>query len=202
MIRTGYGIGYNAGGYPSIIGQLVNQAPFAVTQNLASNRSNPLTLQVGFPTNSALTILNTHAIDPNYKPAYAQQWNLDVQTQISRLYLVNVTNSGARGTGLDILLVPNRTSNASNFIYQTNGANSIYHGLNVQLLRRFSHGFDMVKSYTLSNSNEGEAIGGLAGMEPGGRGDFGRMGGPPGMRQPEERKGEATVAISLPLRNL
>jgi len=152
VIRTGYGIGYNAGGYSSIVGQLVNQAPFAVTQNLASNRSNPLTLQVGFPTNPTLTILNTYAIDPNYKPAYAQQWNLDVQTQISRLYVMNITYSGARGTGLDILRAPNRTSNASNFIFQTNGANSIYHGLNVLLMRRFSHGFNMVNSYTFSKS--------------------------------------------------
>jgi VWFA-related protein len=36
---------------------------------------------------------------------------------------------------------------------------------------------------------------------PGG-GDPGRMGGPPGMTQAEDRKGEATVAISLPLKNL
>jgi hypothetical protein len=130
----------------------VNQAPFAVTQNLASNRFDPLTLQVGFPTNPALTILNTYAIDPNYGPAYAQQWNLDVQTQISRLYVLNVNYGGARGTGLDIMRAPNRTSNSGNFIFQTNGASSIYHGLNVQLLRRFSHGFNISNSYTFSKS--------------------------------------------------
>jgi trimeric autotransporter adhesin len=152
VIRTGYGVGYNAGGYSSIVSQLVNQAPFAVAQNLPSSRSDPLTLKNGFPTNPALTILNTYAIDPYYNPAYAQQWNLDIQTQISRLYVMNVTYSGARGTGMDILRVPNRTSNASNFIYQTNGANSIYHGLNAQLMRRFSHGFNMMNSYTFSKS--------------------------------------------------
>jgi VWFA-related protein len=36
----------------------------------------------------------------------------------------------------------------------------------------------------------------------GGRGDFGGMGGPPQMAPAEPRKGEAAVAISLPLRNL
>jgi hypothetical protein len=45
-----------------------------------------------------------------------------------------------------------------------------------------------------------------AGGPPGGRGfpggDPGRMGGPPGMMQAEDRKGESTVAISLPLKNL
>lgn len=152
VIRTGYSVGYDASGYASIVSQMVNQAPFAVAQNLPTTRSNPLTLQNGFPAIPALTILNTYAIDPNYRPAYAQQWNLDVQAQLSRLYVMNVTYSGARGTGMDILRVPNRASNASYFIYQTNGADSIYHGLNAQLTRRFSHGFNIMNSYTFSKS--------------------------------------------------
>jgi len=43
---------------------------------------------------------------------------------------------------------------------------------------------------------------GPGGMEPPGRGGRGAMGGPPGMQDSNERKGESTVAISLPLRNL
>jgi hypothetical protein len=43
---------------------------------------------------------------------------------------------------------------------------------------------------------------GRGGRGPGGRGDFGRTGGPVGMQEAEERKGEATVAIFLPLKNL
>jgi hypothetical protein len=152
ILRAGYGVGYNAGGYGSIVGQLLNQAPFAVAQNLATNRSNPLTLENGFPESPAISILNTYGIDPLYKPSYAQQWNLDIQTQLSQLFVLNVTYSGARGTGLDVMRAPNRSSNASQFIYQTNGANSIYHGLSAQLLRRFSHGFNLGNSYTFSKS--------------------------------------------------
>ena len=48
----------------------------------------------------------------------------------------------------------------------------------------------------------GPEMSGRGGMGPVGRGDFGRMGGAPGMQEAEERKGEATVAISLPLKNL
>jgi hypothetical protein len=48
----------------------------------------------------------------------------------------------------------------------------------------------------------GPGRGGTQGMAPGGRGGFGGMGGPPGMQDANERKGEATVAISLPLKNL
>jgi hypothetical protein len=152
VVRTGYGIGYNTGGYSSIVGQLVNQSPFAVNQNLATDRSDPLTLEVGFPINPTVTIQNTYAIDPNYRPAYVQQWNLDLQTQLSRLYVLTVAYSGVKGTGLDILRAPDRWENASVFIYQTSGANSIYHGLNVQLSRRFSQGFNVMSSYTFSKS--------------------------------------------------
>ncbi|MBN1570079.1 MAG: VWA domain-containing protein [Acidobacteria bacterium] len=47
----------------------------------------------------------------------------------------------------------------------------------------------------------GPGMGGPGDMEPPDGGP-GRMGGPPGMQGAEERKGEATVAISLPLKNL
>jgi hypothetical protein len=161
VFRAGYGIGYNAGGYNSIVGQLVNQAPFAINQNLSSDRANPLTLQVGFPANPAVTIQNTYAIDPNYRPAYAQQWDLDIQTQVTQVYVLTVSYNGSKGTGLDITRAPNRSSNASNFMFQTNGGSSIYHALNVQLTRRFSRGFNMTNSYTFSKSID-DTPGGVA----------------------------------------
>ncbi len=152
VLRTGYGIGYDTGGYGSIAGQLVNQSPFAVNQNLATDRRNPLTLQNGFPDDPAITIQNTYAIDPNYRPSYVQQWNLDIQTQISRLYVLSVSYSGAKGTGLDMVRAPNRQEGIGIFRYQTSGANSIYHGLSAQFSRRFSRGFNVMSSYTFSKS--------------------------------------------------
>ena len=103
-------------------------------------------------------------MDPGYKPSYAQQWNLDIQTQLSRLYVLNVSYTGSKGTGLDIMRAPNRTSNAGYFTYQTNGANSIYNGLNVQLSRRFSHGFNMTNSYTFSKSIDNSSGSGGSGV--------------------------------------
>jgi trimeric autotransporter adhesin len=152
IFRAGYGIGYNAGGFGSIVNQLVNQVPFAINQNLASDLSNPLTLKAGFPVDPSMDVFNTYAIDPHYRAAYAQQWNLDIQTQISRLYVLTVAYMGSKGTGLDVLRSPNQSSTASEFVFQTNGGSSIYHGLNVQLSRRFSHGFNMTNSYTFSKS--------------------------------------------------
>ncbi len=152
VVRAGYGIGYDASGYSGITNQTVNQSPFAVNQTIASTQANPLSLRVGFPTIPALTILNTYAIDPNYKAAYAQQWNLDLQMQLSQLYVVTVAYNGTKGTGLDIMRAPNRSSNASTFLYQTNGASLIYHAMNVQFSRRYSHGFNVSSSYTWSKS--------------------------------------------------
>jgi hypothetical protein len=154
VIRAGYGIGYLAStnGYFTIARHLISQAPFATTQNLVTTSALPLSLQNGFPLDPDLKILNTYGIDPNYKPGYVQQWNLDVQTQISRLYVLSVGYSGSKGSNLDIFRAPNRSSSSGYYQYQTSGADSIYHGLNIQLSRRFSHGFNVSNSYTFSKS--------------------------------------------------
>jgi hypothetical protein len=59
---------------------------------------------------------------------------------------------GSKGTGLAISRAPNPTGNAGNFTFQTNGGSSILHAVNFQLMRRFSHGFNMQNQYTLSKS--------------------------------------------------
>ena len=164
VLRAGYGISYNVSAYSSIINQLTGQPPFAVTQNLPTDPAHPLTLQDGFPVLPAQVVLNTYAIDPDYKLAYVQQWSLAVQTQISRLYMLDVSYNGTRGTGLDILRAPKGTGSlgtAGNFQYQSNGANSIYHGMSVSLVRRFSRGFNVQNSYTLAKSiDNASGIGG------------------------------------------
>ncbi len=138
---------------PLLSGQLINQPPFAVTQDLASDRAQSIDdSRTAFRPIRILLSLILSLWIPAISPSYAQQWNLDIQTQLSRIYVLTVSYSGSKGTGLDILRAPNRTSNAGYFTYQTNGANSIYHGFNVQLSRRFSHGFNMTNSYTLSKS--------------------------------------------------
>jgi len=152
IVRTGYGIGFDTSGYSSIAGQMINQPPFALNQNLATSPLNLLTLQNGFPVDPDTNILNTYAIDPHYRAAYAQQWNLDIQSRLFRIYSLNITYSGAKGTGLDIVRAPVRSGTGYSYLYQTNGGNSIYHGLDVQVSRQFSRGFNLRGSYTLSKS--------------------------------------------------
>jgi len=70
-----------------------------------------------------------------------------------------MTYSGSKGTQLDIRRAPVRNSSSTLFTYLTNGGNSIYHGLSVQLSRRYSHGFNISGSYTLSKTlDDGSSI--------------------------------------------
>jgi trimeric autotransporter adhesin len=152
VINTGYSIGYSTDSYSSMTSRMLNQAPFAVNQNLIADNNTILTFKNGFPTIPTLTILNNYAIDPYYKAPYAQQWNLEVQARLSQLYSLTVAYNGTKGTNLDITRIPNRATNASLFQYQTNGANLSLNAMNVQFSRRYSHGFSISSSYTLSKS--------------------------------------------------
>ncbi|HYK87769.1 MAG TPA: TonB-dependent receptor [Acidobacteriota bacterium] len=167
VLRAGYGIFYNPSVYPYIASQLIGQPPFAVNQTLLTTLESPLTLQSGFPADPSVTIKNSYAIDPNYRVGYVQQWNANLQTQLLKLYTLEVGYSGAKGTRLDILRAPNRApsgispgstqdnlgiSNAGIFLYQQAGANSILHSGRVQVVRRFSQGFRLQSAYTLSKS--------------------------------------------------
>jgi trimeric autotransporter adhesin len=176
VLRAGYAVFYNAGAYSAIVGQLVGQPPFAVGQNLLTSTSTPLTLQNGFPTDP-VAIRNSYAIDPDYRIGYIQTWNLGVQTQLSKIYILEVAYNGTKGTRLDILRAPNRAplgsspdstggnlqiSNAETFLYQSSGANSIMHSGMVRVSRRFSHGLQLSSSYTLAKSiDDASALGNL-----------------------------------------
>ena len=176
VFRAGYGLFYNPSVYPYVYSQLVGQPPFAVSQSLLTTLSNPLTLQNGFPVDPNVTILNTYAIDPFYKIGYVQQWNFNIQTQLFKIYTLEAGYNASKGTGLDLLRAPNRAppgvspgstednrviSDAGQFVYQSNGASSVMHGLQLRLSRRFSHGFRMVNSYTFGKSiDDASGIGG------------------------------------------
>jgi hypothetical protein len=176
VVRAGYGFFYNPSVYPYIAGQLVGQPPFATGQNVLTTPSSPLTLQDGFPADPDVTIRNSYAIDPHYRTGYIQQWNLNLQTLVRRIYTIEVGYIGSKGTRLDILRAPNRApfgvppgqtennlqiSDAGSFLYQESGANSILHGMRVRVSRRFSEGLSVQGSYTFSKSiDDASRIGG------------------------------------------
>jgi hypothetical protein len=112
VVRAGYGINYNTGGYQRIAQQLAFQPPFSNTATNIESSSNQLTLQSGFPPVPQGVISNDYAVDPNYRLGYLQIRNLDIQQQIRPTLLVNVDYTGTKGTKLDLLEDPNRTATA------------------------------------------------------------------------------------------
>src|SRR5262249_13201578 len=93
VVRAGYGINYNIGQYGLMATQLGFQPPFAVAQTNPAQTTTSLTLQNGFPASLAATpnhITNTYAVDPDYKLAYVQSWNLNIQQEIKNSIVVNI----------------------------------------------------------------------------------------------------------------
>jgi hypothetical protein len=158
IVRVGFGIGYNSGVFNSMVQQFAFQPPFSVTQTNIASPSLLLTLQNGFPTPPAATVTNNFGVDRFYRVGYAQTWNLSVQRELPRGLVLAADYTGTKGTRLDILQAPNRTStglriaNVQAFNWESSNGNSIAHVGRVQLRRRMQFGIAVGGSYTFSKA--------------------------------------------------
>jgi hypothetical protein len=168
VVRAGYGINYNLGQYRGIVQQLALQPPFSVTQTNILSSAVPLTIQNGFPTN-ANVLTNNYGVDPNYRLAYVQVWNLNVQREFKGNIVLNVGYTGTKGTSLDIVTAPNRgpngllIPNVQAFQFETSQGDSILHAGTLRVRKRFAHGIAFGGTYTFSKSiDDASSIGGGA----------------------------------------
>ena len=123
--------------------------------------------------------INLYGTDPKLKSAYAEQWFFGIQHQFFRDYGFTINYVGTHGVGNytredynrfdgDVCQDPatncdftiNRLNPGwNNEYYTSNEGNSIYHGMNVQLRKNYSHGFMWTINYTygkvLDNVTEG-----------------------------------------------
>jgi hypothetical protein len=178
VVRAGYGIYYNPTALNHLATELSEQPPFAETQTLTTSAANVLTIQNGLataPTNA--TVLNTYAVQKNYKIGYAQSWNVSVQQNLSRSFFFELSYLGTKGTDLDTETVPNRAAlgsspltsqdtlpiaNAQQFIYDSSWGNSIYHAGQARLMRRFARNMSFNIIYTFSKSiDDSSTFGGV-----------------------------------------
>ncbi len=175
IFRAGYGMFYNGSIYNQLAASLANQPPWAQAQTRLTSSSRILTLENGFPPEPPGTVANTVAVDPNYRVGYAQIWNASLETQIRQGLVAEVTYTDTKGTHLDLLRAPNRAlpggpldtelrrriPSAVGFTYDTFGASSIYHALQVRLQRRMSRGLMFQGLYTFGKSiDDASSIGG------------------------------------------
>ena len=178
QFRAGYGVYYNPSVYNSIASKMAAQPPFAQTASLNTSLTDVLTLENGLlMTPAGKQILNTYAVDPDYQVGYAQTWNANIQTDLFKSLVLDVGYLGTKGTRLDIQTIPNRAvpgspltaeqrlqiNNATPFTYETSDGDSIYHALQVRLIRRMRRGIGFNAIYTFGKSIDDSSTFGGAG---------------------------------------
>ncbi len=161
-VRGGYAI-LTQQPVTNIVSGLTGNPPFA-TPLAASSPTSAITLE-NPPANPRTVSPST--VDPNYHDAYAQDWNLSVERELTSTMAIEVAYVGIKGThlqqevNLNQPLVVNGVYQAalpySNFSeiaqFNSNG-NSNYNAMWVTLNKRTSHGLEFTASYTLSRSND------------------------------------------------
>lgn len=172
VIRAGYGIFYNGAVLDQIYNDMIQQPPWAQAHTLVTSTSQLLTLENGFPATGVSTITNTAGVDPNFKVGYAQIWNLSLEQQLGNQYVIELLYTGTKGTHLELVSDPNeatpgsvlgsdqrrRIANASAFLYDSSGGDSIYNGLQARFQRRMSNGLRFQFLYTLGHSIDDASV--------------------------------------------
>lgn len=169
VVRAGYGINYNLGEYSTIVQQLALQPPFATASinSCSPGAACDLTLANGFPAAAPGITTNSYAVSKNYRLPYVQNWTLDIQRQLPKGVLLNVTYQGAKGTDLDVLTAPNRTPNGllnpdvNGYYFEQSIGNSIYHSGSVRVRKRLKSGVSLGGTYKYAKSiDDASSIGG------------------------------------------
>ena len=163
VIRAGYGIFYD-GIFTNILDNTAGASPnavgFTATSNTANNGrgiASASTVLAG-----AQAVLNPLAtvttISDNLRNPLTQQWNLNIQRELPGGFILTAAYVGTRGERLFITQAFNPRVNGGARVNPTEGAitvrnsagDSIYHGGQFQLDRKFSHGLQLRAAYTYS----------------------------------------------------
>ncbi len=159
-LRAGFGLFYDLG-YGTAVSSAFSEAPYSGTKLFfgvnVNDFTNPayqpltLTTDVSQLAGSALT-----SVDPNLKLPLTYQWNVAVERELGKAQTLTVTYVGAYGRnllyGAEVQLPPQDYG-----ILDTatlNSGSSRYNALQVQFMRRMSHGLQAMVSYSYSHSND------------------------------------------------
>ena len=178
IVRLGYSVFYDLAVFGRIAQRLVYQPPFATASTFTTSPAARLTLAQPFRGPESQTILNSFAVNPDYRAPYAQTWNLNVQQDV-RGYVIELGYMGTKGTALDIQRIPNRAPPgspvdselrrpipyATGFTYSSPEGSSIFHAGQVRVVRRMRRGVSWFALYTFSKSiDNASSIGGAGNL--------------------------------------
>ncbi len=180
MLRAGYGVYYNPP-WTNIDGQFAIYQPFTRIVDIATPPStanpwanwpggnpHPYTPSKDSTFDPQITGL---AYGPDYRETQMQQWNLSIQREVAKDWLINAAYAGTRGTHIPYLrdmnpavYIPGQSTVAninqrrplypyfSRFSLIETVVNSSYNSFQASLDKRFSKGFSVLLAYTFSKA--------------------------------------------------
>jgi hypothetical protein len=177
IVRGGFGVFWNWGVGGTSSSKGTNQPFLQTTDLLASGGASTLTLSSGLPPPPAIDptlppVGATRSVfDIDYRDQYSMNWNVNVQKQLGRDYMVELAYVGTRGRQLtsktdlnqapNIVGVTNQNVNRP-YITQSPGLTTVstaqslgeldYHALLFKGVKRFSNGFSALVSYTFGKA--------------------------------------------------
>jgi hypothetical protein len=142
------------------------QAPLSKSLSVQNSPACPLTLANGFNTCPSITPDN-FAIDPDFRPGYAENWQLSAQRDLPGSLLFTATYLGTQGARGPQEFLPNTyplgavspcPTCPAGFAYFTSNGNSTREAGQIQLRRRLHNGLAGTLEYTFSKSIDDDAI--------------------------------------------
>jgi len=170
VVRGGYGIFYNSPSLNNVnSGPQQSNAPYVSSQGFNSSFALPITLANPYPAAAAgagsltLSAFNRHQPDPQL-----QQWNFNIQQELTRSMVLEVGYQGSKGTHLPLLYNINQPPPGLGTVAQKQALRpypqfgnitfldavgvSSYNGLLTKLQQRYSNGLSFLVSYTWGKS--------------------------------------------------
>jgi len=160
VVRASFGIYTDTSVYPSLASQMAQQWPLSKSLAVQNPIADPFTMADAFGGAPGFTP-DTFAVDPRFRPGYAQTWQASVQRDLPGGMVATAEYLGAKGTDAPQAVYPNTfplgaanpcPSCPSGYEYFMSGANSIRHAGNFRVRRRLHHGLAMSFAYTLAKS--------------------------------------------------
>ena len=166
VIRSGYGVYYDTSVYQTIALEMAQEAPLSKSLSVQNSATCPLTLANGFDTCPSITPDN-FAVDPNFRPGYAQNWNLEVQRDLPGSLQLTATYLGIKGAkGVQEFLPNTYPLGAVNpcpacpvgFVYLDSNGDSTREAGQIELRRRLHNGLTALVQYTYSKSIDDDSL--------------------------------------------
>src|SRR6202167_3439718 len=157
VVRSAYGIFYDVGIFNINVFPRFNP-PFYDLAYYANSGSDTIQNILSQPANA---VVEPNMIARNFRDAYIQQWNVDLQYEITPNWMVDLAYVGSKGTHLADVRDLNQVNPAtglapypqfSSILYVESAAASSYNSMQFRSERRVAEGLTFLAAYTFSKS--------------------------------------------------